>query len=112
MGSIPNGSAPLQACARQISKTTLQGRTRKAQVSKSTTLSALSPNPHSPSADLILFLTIAGRLHFVEQLGVISYSLQYVRPSKGHCFHHGFENTFQEVSRQKNVRGKEVWERL
>ena len=32
MGSIPNGSAPLQACARQISKNTLPGRTGKAQV--------------------------------------------------------------------------------
>jgi hypothetical protein len=32
MGSIPNGSAPLQVCARQISKTTLPGRTGKAQV--------------------------------------------------------------------------------
>jgi hypothetical protein len=28
MGSIPNGSAPLQACARQMFKTTLPGRTR------------------------------------------------------------------------------------
>ena len=32
MGSIPNGSAPLQACARQIFKSTLPGRTGKAQV--------------------------------------------------------------------------------
>jgi hypothetical protein len=32
MGSIPNGSAPLQACARQIFKFTLPGRTGKAQV--------------------------------------------------------------------------------
>ncbi len=32
MGSIPNGSVPLQACARQISKTTLPDRTGKAQV--------------------------------------------------------------------------------
>jgi hypothetical protein len=32
MGSIPNGSAPLQACARQIFKITLPGRTGKAQV--------------------------------------------------------------------------------
>jgi hypothetical protein len=29
MGSIPNGSAPLQACARQIIKSTLPGRTRR-----------------------------------------------------------------------------------
>ncbi len=32
MGSIPNGSAPLHACARQISKITLPSRTGKAQV--------------------------------------------------------------------------------
>ena len=32
MGSIPNGSAPLQACARQIFKFMLPGRTGKAQV--------------------------------------------------------------------------------
>jgi hypothetical protein len=32
MGSIPNGSAPLQACARQIFKSMLPGRTGKAQV--------------------------------------------------------------------------------
>ncbi len=32
MGSIPNGSAPLHACARQIFKTMLPGRTGKAQV--------------------------------------------------------------------------------
>ena len=29
MGSIPNGSAPLQACARQIFKITLLGCTRR-----------------------------------------------------------------------------------
>ena len=34
MGSIPNGSAPLQACARQIFKSMLPGRTGKAQVYK------------------------------------------------------------------------------
>jgi hypothetical protein len=33
MGLIPNGSAPLQACARQIFKFMLPGRTGKAQVS-------------------------------------------------------------------------------
>jgi hypothetical protein len=32
MGSIPNGSAPLQACARQIFNSMLPGRTGKAQV--------------------------------------------------------------------------------
>ena len=32
MGSIPNGSAPLQACARQIFKSMLPGHTGKAQV--------------------------------------------------------------------------------
>jgi hypothetical protein len=32
MGSIPNGSAPLQACARQIFKFMPPGRTGKAQV--------------------------------------------------------------------------------
>jgi hypothetical protein len=34
MGSIPNGSAPLRACARQIFKFMLPGRTGKAQVEK------------------------------------------------------------------------------
>jgi len=33
MGSIPNGSAPLQACARQIFMFMPPGRTGKAQVS-------------------------------------------------------------------------------
>jgi hypothetical protein len=32
MGSIPNGSAPLQACARQIFMIMPPGRTGKAQV--------------------------------------------------------------------------------
>jgi hypothetical protein len=32
MGSIPNGSAPLQACARQIFNSMPPGRTGKAQV--------------------------------------------------------------------------------
>ncbi len=32
MGSIPNGSAPLQACACQIFKFTLPGRAGEAQV--------------------------------------------------------------------------------
>jgi hypothetical protein len=43
MGSIPNGSAPLQACARQIFKLTLLGRTGKAQVS---CLNMCSDTPH------------------------------------------------------------------
>jgi hypothetical protein len=41
MGSIPNGSAPLQACARQIYIYIPPGRTGKAQVIKN----ILRPKP-------------------------------------------------------------------
>ena len=69
MGSIPNGSAPLQACARQIFKSTLPGRTGKAQVRLAAAGRLRSAVALELAAGKVWALPIAGQIQLVGSSG-------------------------------------------
>jgi hypothetical protein len=81
MGSIPNGSAPLQARARQIFMIMTPGRTGKAQVSGA---SSIFPNAESQTLATVLgFLGFSSCFLLIFDVGVIFF--YYERLSMQKC---------------------------